>query len=288
MSVDQHEVTLHGRRLSYWQRGDLHSAAAPIVFLHGLASSATTWLYLFPRLPADAVAIAVDLPGHGSSERGPQDYTLAGHANIVRDLLATIGVTRATFVGHSYGGGVAMQLVYQHPDMCERLVLVSSGGLGSDVSWKLRLLSLPGSELVLPIIGHAIVRDTGDAICAQLDRVGLGSPRLRHSWRAFSTLTHPDNRASFLRTLRGVIGPSGQALSATDRLHLAVDIPTLIVWGAHDSTIPVDHAHVAHEHLPHSELLILDESSHFPHHEQLLEFVEALTSFLARTQVTGG
>jgi len=279
-AVEQREVVLHGRRVSYVQRGDLDSGASPIVFVHGLASNATTWLDILDRLPADLVAIAIDLPGHGLSDRGSQDYTLAGHANIVRDLLDRIGVARATFVGHSYGGGVAMQLMYQQPDMCERLVLVSSGGLGSDVSWKLRLLSLPGAELVLPIIGTAFVRDTGNAISEQLHKFGLGTPRLHQSWRAFSTLTHPDNRASFLLTLRGVIGPSGQVLSATDRLHLAAEIPTLIVWGAHDDTIPVAHAHVAHEHLPRSELLILADSSHFPHHEEPQPFVDALSNFV--------
>jgi pimeloyl-ACP methyl ester carboxylesterase len=282
-AFEQRDVVLHGRRVSYVQRGDLRRGVSPIVFLHGLASSSTTWLDLLDRLPADLVAIAVDLPGHGLSDRGSWDYTLAGHANSVRDLLETIGVARATFVGHSYGGGVVMQLMYQRPDMCERLVLVSSGGLGSDVSWKLRLLSLPGAELVLPVIGPTFVRDTGNAICGQLHKIGIGSPRLHESWRAFSTLTHPDNRAPFLRTLRGVIGPSGQVLSATDRLHLAAEIPSLIVWGAQDDTIPVAHAHVAHEHLPNSELLILANSSHFPHHEQPQACADALSNFLART-----
>ena len=288
-TVQQREVVLHGRRVSYCQRGELDSGVLPIVFLHGLASSSATWLGILDRLPSDFVSIAVDLAGHGRSDRGGQDYTLAGHANIVRDLLGAIGVARATLVGHSYGGGLAMQLVYQCPDLCERLVLVSSGGLGAEVSWKLRLLSLPGAELVLPIIGQSVVRDSGDAICWQMGRIGIGSPRHRESWRAFSTLSHPDNRASFLRTLRGVIGPSGQVLSATDRLHLAAGIPTLILWGAQDSTIPVVHAHVAHEYIPDSELLIFDDSSHFPHHEQPQKFVEALTDFMTRvTNVPAG
>lgn len=279
-TAEQCEVLLHGRRISYLQRGHLGVGSAPIVFLHGLASTSATWLDIMDRLPADTAAIAIDLPGHGLSDRGPQDYTLAGHANIVRDVLDAIGVERASFVGHSYGGGLAMQLVYQRPDLCERLVLVSSGGLGPDVSWMLRLLSLPGAELVLPVIGHSYIRDGGDALIEQLGKIGVRSPRLHQSWRAFSTLSHPDNRSSFLRTLRGVIGPSGQILSATDRLHLAAGLPTLIVWGARDTTIPVAHAHVAHDQLPNSELVILTESSHFPHHEQPQAFVDALTEFL--------
>jgi pimeloyl-ACP methyl ester carboxylesterase len=280
---ERREAVLHGRRISYLQRGDLNTGASPIVFLHGLASSSSTWQDVLGRLPSHLTAIAVDLPGHGQSDRGAQDYTLAGHANIVRDLLVQIGVTRATFVGHSYGGGVAMQLAYQHPDMCERLVLVSSGGLGPDVSWMLRLLSLPGAEFVLPVIGPACVRDTGNAIWEQLNKIGVRAPRLEQSWRAYATITDPDNRAPFLRTLRGVIGPSGQVLSATDRLYLTSNLPTLLVWGARDRMIPVVHALSTHDQLPNSELLILADSSHFPHHEQPQEFVDALSSFLIRT-----
>lgn len=282
-AAEQREVVLHGRRVSYRQRGELDGLATPIVFLHGLASNSSTWHAVLDLLPGDLVAIAPDLPGHGHSDGGSQDYTLAGHANIVRDLLAAIGVTRATFVGHSYGGGVALQIRYQHPDLCERLILVSSGGLGPDVSWMLRLLSLPGTELVLPLIAPRLARDAGNALWEKVRNMGIRAPGLEQSWLAYSTLTDPDTRASFLRTLRGVIGPSGQVLSATDRLYLAADVPILIVWGARDRTIPVVHAHAAHDSLPDSELVILERSTHFPHHEQPAELVEAVTDFLDRT-----
>lgn len=281
--ADPHSIVLHGRRVAYLQRGDLTSGVAPIVLLHGLASDASTWHPLLDLLPDHVTAIAPDLPGHGQSDGGAQDYTLAGHANIVRDLLAALGVPRATLVGHSYGGGVALQLAYQHPDLCERLVLVSSGGLGPDVAWILRLASLPGAEVVLPLIAPGVVRDAGNAFWAAVHKVGFRAPGLEQSWRAYSTLADPATRGAFLRTLRGVIGPTGQVLSARDRLYLAAGLPTLIVWGARDRTIPIDHGRAAHESLPNSELVILQDSAHFPHHEQPHALVAALTDFLDRT-----
>jgi pimeloyl-ACP methyl ester carboxylesterase len=281
--AELHSVILHGRRVAYLRRGDFASGVAPIVLLHGLASNSSTWHPLLELLPDHITAIAPDLPGHGQSDGGAQDYTLAGHANIVRDLLAALGVPRATLVGHSYGGGVALQLAYQHPDLCERLVLVSSGGLGPDVSWILRLASLPGAEVVLPLIAPGVVRDAGNSFWAAVHKVGFRAPGLEQSWRAYSTLADPDTRASFLRTLRGVIGPTGQVLSARDRLYLAAGLPALIVWGARDRMIPVDHGQAAHESLPNSELVILQDSAHFPHHEQPNAFVAALTDFLHRT-----
>ena len=287
-TVERREVVLHGHPLSYRQRGEVDSGNPVVVLLHGLASSSSTWREVLGRLPEDVTAIAPDLPGHGKSEGGSQDYTLAGHANIVRDLLVAIGVERATLAGHSYGGGVAMQLAYQHPERCERLVLVSSGGLGPDVSWMLRLLSLPGAELVLPVIAPAFVRDAGYAVGRLMHKVGIRAPRIEESWNAYASLAEPDNRGPFLRTLRGVVGPSGQTLSAKDRLYLAAALPTLIVWGARDRMVPVTHAAAAQESLPNSEVVILDHSAHFPHHEEPDAFIDALTGFLDRSAAQAG
>ena len=96
--------------------------------------------------------LAPDLLGHGASGKEATDYSLGAHASVLRDLMDRLGIDRATVVGQSLGGGVAMQLAYQYPDRCERLVLVASGGLGREVSIILRALSLPGAELVLPIV----------------------------------------------------------------------------------------------------------------------------------------
>ena len=189
--------------------------------------------------------IAPDLLGHGELAKPRGDYSLGAYANAVRDLLGALGEARGTIVGHSLGGGVAMQFAYQFPERCERLVLVSSGGLGREVHPLLRAAALPGAELVLPWLCAA-----GAAASAQ-HRAGARPRRLRASadleeiWRSFASLEEPDARQAFLHTVRGIIDLGGQRVSATDRLYLAGALPTLIVWGERDPLIPVRHAHEA-------------------------------------------
>ena len=152
--------------------------------------------------------IAPDLPGHGDSDKPRIDYSLGAHANVLRDLMIALGIERATIVGQSLGGGVAMQLAYQHPQRCERLVLVSSGGLGPEVSWMLRALTLPGAEYLMPVLFPTVARVAGDAVGRRLARLGFRAPRVEQEWRAYVSLTEPDNRQSFVRTLRAVVDPS--------------------------------------------------------------------------------
>ena len=282
--MSHHEVLLHGHRLAYRQRGALDDGRPVLLLLHGLAGSSSTWDDVIERLGAHVAVLAPDLPGHGRSDKPRQDYSLGAHATALRDLMVALGVERATVVGHSLGGGVAMQFAYQHPERCERLVLVSSGGLGSEVSWALRALSLPGSEYVLPAIIPGFVRDAGNAVLRTFGGLGVRWPLVEQSWSAYASLADADNRRSFLRTLRGVVGPSGQTVSAHDRLYLAALLPTLIVWGRRDRTLPVSHAAAAHESLPGSELVIFERAGHFPHTEEADAFVATLDRFLERTE----
>jgi pimeloyl-ACP methyl ester carboxylesterase len=211
------------------------------------------------------------------------DYSLGAHASGLRDLMACLGIERATIVGQSLGGGVALQLAYQHPELCERLVLVSSGGLGREVSWLLRMLSLPGSEFVLPIAVPAMVRDRGNAVSTWIRDRGIRSGRMAEMWRAYASLAEPENRQAFIRTLRSVVDLGGQTVSAADRLYLAEAVPTLIVWGDHDTIIPVEHAYAAHEAMPGSRIEIFPGVGHFPQTEAPERLVEVLTDFIATT-----
>src|SRR5690242_7267921 len=207
-----------------------------------MAGSSTTWKAVLPTLAQRYTVIAPDLLGHGESDKPRDDYSLGAHANVLRDLMISLNVERATVVGQSLGGGVALQLAYQHPRRCERLVLVSSGGLGSEVSWLLRALSLPGVEYLMPVLFPSFVRDAGNALSRRLRGLGLRAPRLEQEWRTYVSLTEPGNRSSFMRTLRSVVDPAGQAVSAKDRLYLTSQVPTLILWGRQDRMIPVEHA----------------------------------------------
>jgi len=249
-----------------------------------MAGSSRTWRDVMPGLAEHHRVIAPDLLGHGESAKPMGDYSLGGHASGLRDLLARLGIERATVVGQSLGGGVALQLAYQHPEFCERLVLVSSGGLGREVSWLLRALSLPGSEFVLPLAVPAFIRDQGNSIGRWMGDHGIRHSRTAEMWRAYASLAEPENRQAFVKTLRAVVDLGGQTVSASDRLYLAEAVPTLIVWGDHDAIIPVEHAYAAHEAMPGSRLEIFPGVGHFPQTEALAELIEVLTDFIATTE----
>ena len=143
-------ATIHGSSVGYRTAGE----GPVVVLIHGMAGSSTTWEPVIPLLAHECTVVAPDLLGHGGSAKPAGDYSLGSLASGVRDLLVALGHERATIVGQSLGGGVAMQFAYQFPERCERLVLVSSGGLGSEVSLGLRLLTLPGAEYVLLVGCH--------------------------------------------------------------------------------------------------------------------------------------
>lgn len=276
---------IHGHEVSYLQAGGEISDGRPVLLLvHGMAGSSATWRAVMPSLGERYTVVAPDLLGHGRSAKPRHDYSLGAFANLLRDLMVALGVERATLVGQSLGGGVAMQLAYQHPEQCERLVLVNSGGLGSEVSWILRAAALPGAEYLFPLLFPSFVRSLGNAFSRRVASLGIRAPHIEEEWRAYASLTLPDNREAFVRTVRSVIDLRGQTVSAHDRLYLASGLPTLIVWGAQDRIIPVSHAYAAHEALPGSRLEIFEHAGHFPHVEDPMRFVRVLESFLRDTE----
>ncbi len=270
---------IHGHDVRYRRAG----SGEVIVLLHGLAGSSRTWKNVMPQLAEHYDVIAPDLLGHGESAKPMGDYSLGAMASGLRDLLAMLDVDRATIVGQSFGGGVAMQLSYQHPELVDRLVLVGSGGLGREVSWMLRLLTLPGAEQLMPLMFPGFVADRGSDMSRFLHRRGLRLPLIDEMWRAYSSLAGAENRKAFVRTMRGVIEPGGQSVSALDRLYLAGALPTLIVWGDNDGIIPVEHAYAAHAAIPGSRLAILEGVGHFPHAEAPEEFLDVMLDFMATT-----
>jgi pimeloyl-ACP methyl ester carboxylesterase len=236
-----------------------------------------------PRLSEHYDVIAPDLLGHGESAKPSGDYSLGAFASGLRDFLAVLDVPRVTIVGHSFGGGVAMQLASQHPRLVDRLVLVGSGGLGREVSWLLRILSLPGAEYLMPLWFPKPIVERATEVGRFLGRRDIRHPRFSELWRAYSSLAGASNRTAFVRTMRGVIEPGGQSVTAGDRLYLAARVPTLIVWGDRDGVIPVQHGIDAHEKIDNSQLVILDGVGHFPHVEAADRFTAALVDFLAST-----
>ncbi len=274
------QVSIHGHDVSYRRSGD----GPAILLIHGMAGSSRTWKEVTPLLARSYTVIAPDLLGHGDSAKPlGGDYSLGAFASGLRDLLAVVGIERATVVGQSLGGGIAMQFAYQHPELCERMVLVNSGGLGREVSWMLRALTLPGAEYLMPVLFPAFLRDRGNDVNRFLVRKGIRAPYMAEIWRAYASLVEPDNRPAFVRTLRAVVDAGGQVVSAKDRLYFTAAMPTLIVWGDADHIIPVAHAYSAHEAMPGSRLEIFEGVGHFPHVEEPLRFAEVLSDFIQTT-----
>src|SRR6202521_4211723 len=194
-------IPLHGHQVGYPLAGE----GPAIVLLHGLTGSSTTWREVMPALATRYTVLAPDLMGHGESAKPRGDYSLGAFAVWLRDLLDELGIARATVVGQSLGGGVAMQFTYQPRDYCQRLVLISSGGLGPDLSWILRILSAPGAELVLPVVAPQPVLNVGNKLGSWLTSAGIHSPRAGEIWNAYSSLSDRQARQAFLGTLRSVV-----------------------------------------------------------------------------------
>jgi pimeloyl-ACP methyl ester carboxylesterase len=274
------QVSLHGHRFSYRRGG----AGPVLLLLHGIGDSSRAWIPAMRLLQRNYTVLAPDLPGHGNSSNPLGDYSLGSHASSMRDLLHLLSIERVTVVGQSFGGGVAMQFAYQFPSFCERLVLVDAGGLGREVTWILRLATVPAAEYVMPALFPAFMGRWGDPVARFLRDWGIGNARAAEVWRSYCSLTDPRNRVAFVRTARAVIDPGGQSVSAVNRLYLVAQMPTLIVWGDQDKIIPLVHAFQAHEAIPSSRLEVMDGAGHNPHVEDPVRFARIIEDFLNTTE----
>jgi pimeloyl-ACP methyl ester carboxylesterase len=279
-SFDEWQIELHGRRVIYRIAG----SGPPVVLIHGMLNSSSHWRSVALNLAGEHTVIAPDLIGHGDSAAPRGDYSLGAHAASIRDLLAAVGIDRATLVGHSLGGGVALQFFYQFPQRVERLALVSSGGLGHEVSPMLRTAALPGMSTLLSMTIHARVLCALQEMGGRLRRRGYDSGvYLQAITRALRPLQNAGAREAFLQTLRAVIDVHGQRVSATDRLYLLESVPTMIVWGERDHTIPAVHGRRAHAGIPGSRFRTLADAAHFPHLDDPEGLAEVLRSFISET-----
>lgn len=284
----EREILLHGQRVSYREAG--RGGRRAVLLVHGLAASSSTWSPVLAPLGRHLHVLAPDLLGHGSSEAPRSgDYSLGGYATGLRDLLVALDVERVTIVGHSFGGGIAMQFAHQFPEFTERVVLVSSGGLGHDLTLALRAASLPGTELVLRSAASLTPRWLRRGAQRVAHTLG-GVPRsdvdgVQAAWESFADR---GTRGAFVQTARGALEPSGQRLDGAQRLHLLADVPVLLVGGDRDRVIPPGHTLAAHDRLPGSRLQMFDGAGHFPHAEQPLRFAALLREFVEGTAPADG
>jgi pimeloyl-ACP methyl ester carboxylesterase len=281
VEVREETIELHGHRVSYRIAGE-----GPVVgLIHGITESAEVWRDVMPRLARHYTVIAGDLLGHGRSAKPRGDYSLGAYASGMRDLMGALGFASGTVVGRSLGGGIAMQFAYQYPEYTERMVLVSSGGLGREVHPVLRAATLPGSELVLPLIAPGWAVRAGEAAGNALGRIGLHvRSDIAEMARGYASLNDGEARDAFRHTLRAVVDPGGQRVSALDRLYLAEDMPVLLVWGEDDPIIPAAHGRAAHGLIPHSRYVEFEGSGHWPQLDDPERFADVLIDFIETTE----
>jgi pimeloyl-ACP methyl ester carboxylesterase len=277
---DVRTVVIHGHRRAYVKTG----SGPTLLLLHGLGCDHHTWDPVVTRLSRHFTVIAPDLLGHGASDKPRGDYSVAGYANGMRDLLTVLGVDKVTVVGHSLGGGVAMQFAYQYPERTQRLCLVAPGGLGPDVSTLLRVLTLPGAGLAVDALTTGPVRRLGRVAMQALSRTGLSCFRdAGELAEIYERLADPATRTALRQVTRNVIDWRGQIVTMTDRAYLTEHMPMCVVWGAHDAIIPSRHADIARRAAPSARVEVLSHSGHFPHRDHPEQFVTILRDFVEQT-----
>ena len=275
--------TIHGYRRAFRIAG----SGPALLLIHGIGDNSTTWNTVQAKLAQRFTVIAPDLLGHGQSDKPRADYSVAAYANGMRDLLSVLDIEHVTVVGHSLGGGVAMQFAYQFPQLVDRLILVGAGGVTKDVNIALRIASLPmGSEalalLRLPLVLPAM------QVAGKVAGTVLGSTRIGRDLpdvlRILRDLPEPTASSAFTRTLRAVVDWRGQVVTMLDRCYLTESVPVQLIWGEQDAVIPVSHAQMAHAAMPGSQLEIFKRSGHFPFHDDPDRFVEVVEQFIDSTE----
>lgn len=273
---DVQYVVIHGYRRAFRITG----SGPALLLIHGLGCDSSTWLDVIPTLSEHFTVIAPDLLGHGESDRPDADYSLGGYANGMRDLLTVLGIDKVTVVGHSFGGGVAMQFAYQFPDRTGRVVLVSTGGLGKEVTPLIRLLTVPGSSAMIAAATFRPWRPLVAGGMRLLSRSPLSLTRdLAEVARIYEALADPAQRTAVQRVTSHVLNWRGQYVTMNDRSYLARLMPVLVVWGRQDMVIPSSHAEQAPSQV--SDIHVLDDAGHFPHKDHPEEFCRLVTEFVA-------
>ena len=273
-------VTIHGHERAYVKVGK----GPVLLLLHGLACDHTTWLPVIEGLARHYTVIAPDLLGHGQSAKPRADYSVGGYANGMRDLLTVLDIDKVTVVGHSLGGGVAMQFAYQFPERTERLILVAPGGLGPEVTPLIRAVTLPGFSQAMAVSTLPGVRHVGKAAMHGLHRTGLPATRdLPEIASIHESFRDPRTRAAIRHVVRAVVDVKGQLITMVDRAYLTEAMPLLIVWGRDDMVIPVKHAENVPRIAPGAVVEIFENSGHFPHKDDPERFVKVVREFVRNT-----
>jgi len=277
---DLEYVTIHGHRRAYLRIG----SGPALLLLHGLGCDHTTWGPVLDALAKRYTVIAPDLLGHGSSDKPRADYSVGGYANGMRDLLSVLGIDKATVVGHSLGGGVAMQFAYQFPERTDRLVLVAPGGFGPEVTPAIRVVTTPGFHQITGLLTLPGIRHLSTAALRILSRSPLRQTRdLGEVAAIVESFADSRTRAAIRHVVCAVVDWRGQIITMTDRAYLTEDMPMCVIWGSDDMVIPVRHAETAGAVSPGVRVEIVPNAGHFPHRDHPQRFVKILHDFVRST-----
>ena len=276
---------IHGHKRAYVLAGRPIGTAPVLLLLHGLACDHHDWDPVIPALTEKYTVLAPDLLGHGESDKPRADYTLGGYANGMRDLLTVLGIDKVTVVGHSFGGGVAMQFAYQYPERTERLMLVDPGGLGPEVTILIKAIGLPVFEPVAAILTLPGLRQLNVGLLKALVPFGGAATRdLGEVAAILDSFKDPAKRAAIHHLVSAVIDWRGQVVTMRDRAYLTESMPLAIVWGKDDRVIPATHAVAAAAIAPKAQVTVISDAGHFPHRDHPERFVELLDDFVAGTR----
>ena len=284
MSATSHELqylTLHGHRRAFVKVGK----GPVLLLLHGLGCDHTTWEPVIDSLAKRYTVIAPDLLGHGQSAKPRADYSVGGYANGMRDLITVLGVDKVTVLGHSFGGGVAMQFAYQFPERTERMILVGSGGLGPEVNAGIRAITTPGFHQLMGLLTLPGVRHVGMAGLRALSNAPLKHTRDFDEVAAiYDSFKDPYARAAIRHVVRAVVDWRGQIVTMADRAYLTEAMPMCVIWGSDDKVIPVRHASNAGALAPNARVEVIPNAGHFPHKDHPHRFVKIVHEFIRTTQ----
>jgi pimeloyl-ACP methyl ester carboxylesterase len=277
-------IAVDGHQIYVEQQGN----GDPVVLLHGFGESSYTWRLVAPELARSFRVVAFDLYGFGWTER-PRDaasYTTEGQERLVLGVLAALGIRRAQFVGHSYGGALTLHLAADHPDVVGSMVLVDSAAPTYSEDRRTRLANVrPLDRLLLSLaLRPAQVRSsllegladpalvTPDLVTAYLDRL-----RVEGEVDAYYGLTaHLAHRASPDGLDRSVSHPRRPGDVELERLAM----PALLVWGADDHIVPSAGGRKAAARLPHADFVLIGKAGHLPMEDQPAALLRAIVPFL--------
>jgi pimeloyl-ACP methyl ester carboxylesterase len=275
--IEVQYLTIHGHRRAFIRTG----TGPALLLLHGLGCDHTTWLPVVAALSRRYTVIAPDLLGHGRSDKPRADYSVGGYANGMRDLLTVLGIDKVTVVGHSFGGGVAMQFAYQFPERTERMVLVAPGGLGPEVSAALRAITLPGFHQAMGVVTLPGVRQATRHALRALSMSGLARTRdLDEVAEIVESFKDPQTRSAIRHVVSAVVDWRGQIVTMVDRAYLTQAMPMCVIWGTDDAVIPVGHARIVADLAPDATVEVIPNAGHFPHKDHPQRFVKILDEFV--------